>query len=211
MKKHLFTLLFTSLLTAATVVSAAPAGRWTTRLRATYLEMADKSDAFSALGINFGADAVTINSQWIPELDVSYAFSENLRAELVLTVPQTQDVTLAGVGKLGTFKHLPPTLLAQYHFAPGASIQPYLGAGANFTLIYDSRLRVANLPLDLESSSLGVAAQAGCEFVLGPRMLLNVDVKRALLRSDVAVAGGAKLTTAKLDPWLLSLGLGWKF
>lgn len=194
---------------AAPILSAAQ-GPWTARVRATYLDMADKSDAFRALNINFGADAVSINSKWIPEFDFSYAFTENFRAELVLTIPQKQEVTLAGVGKLGSFRHLPPTLVAQYHFAPKSTIQPYVGVGANFTLIYDTDLKVANVPLDLENYSLGFAAQAGVDCDLGNGMYLNVDVKKAMLRSDV-LAGGARLTTAKLDPWILSVGLGWKF
>lgn len=194
---------------AAPILSAAQ-GPWTARVRATYLDMADKSDAFRALNINFGADAVSINSKWIPEFDFSYAFTENFRAELVLTIPQKQEVTLAGVGKLGSFRHLPPTLVVQYHFAPKSTIQPYVGVGANFTLIYDTDLKVANVPLDLENYSLGFAAQAGVDCDLGNGMYLNVDVKKAMLRSDV-LAGGARLTTAKLDPWILSVGLGWKF
>lgn len=204
-------LALTALLSAAPVVSAATAGKWTARVRATYLDMADKSDAFSALGINFGADAVSINSKWIPEFDFTYAFTENFRTELVLTIPQSQEVKLAGVGKLGTFRHLPPTLLAQYHFAPGATFQPYVGAGANFTLIYATRLQVATVPLALENFSAGVAAQAGCDINLGNGMYLNFDVKKAVLRSDVSAPGGTRLTTAKLDPWLWSVGLGWKF
>lgn len=212
MKNRLACLLasFVALLAAAPV-SSAPPGGWSARVRATYLDLANQSDAFSALGINFGADAVKLNSKWIPEFDFTYTFTENLRAELVLTIPQKQDVTLAGVGKLGTFRHLPPTLVAQYHFSPGAAVQPYVGLGANFTLIYDANLKVANVPLDLESSSLGAAAQAGVDCNLGHGLYLNFDVKKAMLRSDVSVAGGARLTTAKLDPWLFSIGLGRRF
>lgn len=186
-------------------------GPWSARLRGTYLEMADRSNAFSALGINFAADSVGVNSKWIPEVDVSYAFSENVSAELVLTVPQTQDVTLAGVGRLGSFKHLPPTLLVQYQLSPGAVIRPYVGAGVNFTLIFDTNLSVAGVPLDLERASLGLAAQAGFDVKLGRGLALNFDAKRAALRSDVSVQGGPRLTTAKLDPWLFSVGLGWRF
>lgn len=192
-------------------LQAAAAGPWTARLRATYLQMADKSDAFSALGINFAKDAVSVNSKWIPEFDFSYRLTENFTAELVLTIPQTQEVKLAGVGKLGKFKHLPPTLLGQYHFAPASGVQAYVGAGLNFTLIYDTNLTVATVPLALENFSVGAAAQAGCNIDLGNGTSLNLDVKRAFLRSDVSVKGGAKLTTAKLDPWLLSVGLGWRF
>lgn len=190
---------------------AAAAGPWSARLRATYLEMADKSDAFGALGLAFAADAVDVDSKWIPEFDFSYAFSKNFSAELVLTIPQKQKVHLAGAGALGTFKHLPPTLLGQYRFAPGGKVQPYVGAGVNFTLIFDKNLKVANVPLDLEDTSLGLAAQAGVDIDLGNGMHVNLDVKKAALRSDVLVKGGPKLTTARLDPWLFSLGLGWSF
>lgn len=190
---------------------AQAAGPWTARIRATYLDMADKSDAFSALGINFRADSVDVDSKWIPEFDFSYAFSENLSAELVLTIPQKQKVGLAGVGRLGSFKHLPPTLLGQYMFNPIGKVRPYVGAGVNFTLIFDSDLKVANVPLDLEKYSVGLAVQAGVNIDIGNGMHVNLDAKRAQLRSDVSVQGGPNLTTAKLDPWLYSIGLGWTF
>jgi outer membrane protein len=185
---------------------------WTVRVRGTYLSMANKSDAFSALGLNFPADAVTINSKFIPELDISYSFSDHWAAELVLTVPQTQDVTLKGVGALGTFKHLPPVLAAQYHFLPGTVFDPYIGAGVNYTLIYDNSLKVTTVPLHLDSNSVGIAGQVGADINLGQGIYLNFDVKKVTLNSGVYVsASGAKLTTATLDPWLLSAGLGIKF
>ncbi len=205
------TAVLAALTLAASHLTAAPDGPWTVRVRSTYLDMANRSDAFSALGINFGANAVHVNSKWIPELDFSYAFTPQISTELVLTVPQTQEVTLAGVGKLGTFKHLPPTLTAQYQFAPGATVQPYVGAGLNYTLIYDADLKVAGVPLALENGSVGVAAQAGCNFKLSGNWALNLDAKYVTLGSDVSVKGGARLTTAKLNPWLLSFGAGWRF
>ncbi len=122
-------------LTAAAVQAASP---WSVRLRATYLQTVDQSDAFTALGINFPKNAVAVNDKMIPEIDVDYAFTDSFGAEVVLTIPQTQDVTLAGVGKLGTFKHLPPTFLLQYRANSGGSFRPYIGAGVNFTLIWDS-------------------------------------------------------------------------
>jgi outer membrane protein len=210
--KHSFRLAaLAGFLIAAVSLGAADAGPWSVRLRATYLSMADKSDAFTALSINFPSNAVHVNSKLIPEFDVSYAFTSQFSAELVLTIPQTQDVTLQGVGKLGTFNHLPPTLLAQYHFiAPSAAFQPYVGAGLNYTLIWGTNLSVAGVPLALEHNSLGLALQAGCDYDLGNNQFLNLDVKYVGLQSDVK-AGGARLTTAKLDPWLFSLGYGWRF
>jgi outer membrane protein len=195
----------------ASQLSAATDNPWTARIRGTYLNMANRSDAFSALGINFAADSVHVNSKWIPEFDFAYAFTEHFSTELVLTIPQTQDVTLVGVGKLGSFKHLPPVLTAQYRFSPFSGVEPYVGAGINYTLIYDTDLKVAGVPLALENDSLGLAAQAGCNLKLNRSWTLNFDAKYVTLQSDVSVKNGPRLTTAKLNPWLLSFGAGWHF
>jgi outer membrane protein len=195
------------LLTAVALQAASP---WSARLRATYLETVDKSDAFTALGINFGATAVSVNDKFIPEIDVDYAFTDSLSAELVLTIPQTQDVSLKGVGKLGSFKHLPPTLLGKYRANAGGDFRPYIGAGLNFTLIWSTNLSVAGVPLSLDNYSVGLAAQAGADWKIDDRWTCNFDVKRAAIRSDVS-AGSAKLTEARLDPWLYSIGLSYSF
>jgi outer membrane protein len=195
------------LLSIAAVQAASP---WSARFRATYLETADKSSAFSALGINFAENAVKVNDKIIPELDVDYAFNDTWSAELVLTIPQTQDVTLAGVGKLGSFKHLPPTLLGKYRANAGGAIRPYFGAGVNFTLIWGSDLSVAGVPLGLENYSIGLAGQAGVDVKVDERWSMNFDVKRVALRSDVS-AGPTKLTEARLDPWLFAVGASYAF
>jgi len=195
------------LLAVAGLHAASP---WSVRLRATYLETVDKSDAFTALGINFAKDSVVVNDTFIPEIDVDYAFSDTWSSELVLTIPQAQEVTLKGVGKLGSFQHLPPTLLMQYRGNPGGAIRPYIGAGVNFTLIWNNKLSVAGVPLHLEHYSVGLAAQAGIDWKLEGNWSLNFDVKRAAIRSDV-LAGSARLTEARLDPWLYALGVRYQY
>lgn len=195
------------LVSAVALQAASP---WSVRLRATYLETVDKSDAFTALGIKFADNAISVSDKFIPEIDVAYAFNDTISAELVLTVPQKHDVTLAGVGKLGSFRHLPPTLLFQYRANPGGSIRPYFAAGLNFTLIWDDNLVVAGVPLGLESNSLGVAAQAGIDWKIDDRWSFNLDIKRAAIRTDVN-AGPARLTEARLDPLLYAIGLRYAF
>ena len=192
---------------AAGLLSSAPLmaqeGPWMVRLRAVSLQPADKSDA--APGIP--ADAIHVSSKTIPEVDISYFFTKHFATELVLTVPQEHDVTLGGT-KIGTFKELPPTLLAQWHFLPGQTVDPYVGLGANLTLISDVKL--ANGALDLDSSSLGPAAQAGVDIQVAKQCFINLDVKYVQIRSDVK-AGGAKVTTVKVDPMLYGVGVGYRF
>jgi len=197
-------------LTLLAVALVAPSlraqeGPWMVRFRAVSLNPANKSDA--ATGIP--ADAIHVSSKVIPEIDFSYFFSPNLAAELVLTVPQEHDVTLAGT-KIGTFKQLPPTLLGQWHFLPGQTVNPYVGLGLNLTLISDVKL--ANGALDLDKTSVGLAAQAGVDFQVAKNCFINVDVKYVQIHSDVKVAAtGAKVTSVKVDPMLYGVGIGYRF
>lgn len=197
-------LLFVS---ALTLPGASP---WSARLRATYLQTVDKSRAFTALGINFPKNAVSVSDRLIPEFDFAYAFTDTISAELVLTIPQKHGVNLAGAGHLGSFQHLPPTLLLQYRANPGGDFRPYVGAGVNYTLIFNDNLSVATVPLSLNNSSTGFAFQAGFDWKLTDRWAFNADLKHAALSTGV-YAGAARLTTAKLDPWLYALGLRYEF
>lgn len=189
---------------------AMAASPWSARIRATYLQTVDKSDAFTALGLTFASNAVSVSDRLIPEIDVAYAFTDTFSAELVLTIPQEHHVDLAGAGRLGSFKHLPPTLLFQYRANPGGDFRPYVGAGLNYTLIFSDKLAVAGVPLSLDNSSAGLALQAGFDWKLNDRWAFNADLKNARLSTGV-YAGAARLTEARLDPWLYSLGLRYAF
>ena len=181
-------------------------GPWMIRLRAVQIQPANKSDAVPGIP----ADAIHVSSKTIPEVDFTYFFTKNFSAELVLTVPQEHDVTVEGVGKVGTFKHLPPTLTAQWHFLPGQAIDPYVGLGLNYTLISD--VKISNGALDLGKSSTGLAAQVGVDFKVAKNCFINLDVKYVQLQTDLKVAAtGAKVTTVKLDPMLYGVGIGYRF
>lgn len=187
---------------------AQEAGDVLVRLRAVRIDTANKSDAIPALGVP--ADAITVSDKTIPEIDFTYFFTPNLAAELVLTYPQKHDVEVAGT-KIGTFKHLPPTLTLQYHFAPNASFRPYIGAGINYTVISDVDLNVPGVgALDLEDSSVGAAVGVGFDYALSKDLVLNFDVKKVQIRADV-LAGGTKVSEVKIDPLLVGLGIGKRF
>jgi outer membrane protein len=119
---------------------------WMVRIRWVDLKMDTSSDAGSGALTGLPSNAIDVNSKWIPEIDVSYFFSKAVSLELVLTVPQSQTVTVAGLGDVGSFRHLPPSLLGQYRFA-GLSdrFTPYVGAGINYTRIMNQNFRVPDL------------------------------------------------------------------
>lgn len=197
-------------LALAPLAARAEEGPFLVRLRGVYISPANKSDAIPALGVP--ADAITVSTKTIPEVDVTWFFTKRLAAELVLTYPQEHDVMLNGT-KIGTFKHLPPTLTLQYHFLPDFVVSPYLGAGVNLTLISNVNLSVPGVgALDLSSSSFGFAAGAGADVRLGDHVVLNADVKWVQIRSDVLLAAtGAKVSAVKVDPWLIGAGVGYRF
>ncbi|MDQ7969963.1 MAG: OmpW family outer membrane protein [Oxalicibacterium faecigallinarum] len=179
-------------------------GSWLVRVRAAHLDPANKSDPVGGVG---ASDRLTVESRTIPEIDISYFFTPNWAAELVLTYPQKHRVYLDGTD-IGSFKHLPPTLTVQYHFAPEKTWSPYVGAGINYTRISSVNLLGGNA--DLESSSIGPALQAGIDYKLNNKWSLNLDVKKIYIRSDVNTAAGT-ISQVKVDPLLIGVGIGYRF
>ncbi len=177
---------------------------WVVRARAVHIDTANESAPVGGAG---AADRIHVSTKTIPEVDISYFFTPNIAAELILTVPQKHTVTLDG-NAIGSFRHLPPTLTAQYHFAPGSTIKPYVGAGINFTRI--SSVKLLGGAGDLESNSWGLALQAGVDFQLNKNWSLNVDVKKVNIRSDVMISG-ARASHVKVDPVLVGAGVGYRF
>lgn len=152
--------------------------------------------------------SIDVEDRWIPEVDLSYWVTDNFALELVLTYPQKHDVSLAGVGPIGSVKHLPPTLMLQYHFMPKQTFQPYVGVGVNYTRF--SSVNLLNGAVTMEKDSFGLAAQLGADIKISKSMYLNLDAKYVKIDSDLKL-NGAPLTNLKIDPWLVGVGLGWRF
>lgn len=197
----LATLSLTGVAMSSAVAQESP---WLVRVRAVHLDPADKADPVGGVG---ASDRITVSDKTIPEFDVSYFFTPNLAAELVLTYPQKHDVYLDGAG-IGTFKHLPPSLLLQYHFTPDAPLKPYVGAGINYTTL--SKVRLLNGAASLEHDSVGLVLQAGVDYAIDKQWSLNFDIKKAQIRSDVMI-GGAKVSHIKVDPLMIGVGVGYRF
>ncbi len=200
---------------AGTVSMAAHAddfSRWEARLRAVRVDTAGGSDAIAGL---LPADTVVVQSKTIPEVDISYFFTKNISAELVLTYPQKMDVAInaGGIGHIGTVSVLPPDLTAQYHFLPDGPFDPYVGAGLNFTWLTKVDLRApAVQPLLLDTSKVSVDPlfNFGLDYKVGRNWVANLDVKYEWMSFDLK-SNGNKISTLHVDPWLFSLGVGYKF
>jgi outer membrane protein len=173
-------------------------GPWLLRARAVHLDMSNKDS--TGLGL-------AVNNKTIPEFDVTYFFTPNFAAELVLTVPQEQKVYSNGT-QIGTFKHLPPTLLAQYHFTGLQGYRPYVGLGINYTDI--SKVNLLDGAATLDTDSWGGALQAGVDIFLDKNWSINLDVKKVYIKSRV-YSSGVNAGTLKLDPVMAGVGIGYRF
>lgn len=199
MKKILIAAAVGLLVTGSVSAQESP---WLVRARVVHLNMANTN--------NTSVAGLTVNDKTIPEVDISYFFTKNIAAELILTVPQKQHVYLNGAD-LGTFKHLPPTLTVQYHFTDFTGYKPYVGAGLNYTQITAEKISAGSPNnVTLSDKSIGGALQAGVDIPLTKQVSLNVDVKKVYMKSHVYV-GGTDVGTLKLDPVVFGVGVGYRF
>lgn len=205
MKKTLLAIAAVSAFTsgAAFAQSSDAVGPFLVRVRAVHLD----SRNHDTTGLN-----LSINNKWIPEVDVSYFFTPNFAAELILTYPQKHDLR-AGGDKIGSLKHLPPTLLGQYHFTGLGAFKPYVGAGINYTRFSNVDFAPAvnaALSPSIKKNSWGGALQVGFDYAIDKNWSLNFDVKKVYIGTDVYSAG-TKVGTFKVDPVLVGVGVGYRF
>ena len=181
---------------------------WMLRVRAVDLLFQNgQSNTVSTLNVK-------AQNEWIPEFDVSYFFTKNIAAELVLTWPQQVNITAgSGNNNVGKVSALPPSLLVQYHFTDLGAFKPYVGAGVNYT-IFGNRQNFPALgnSVQVDQNSVGVVGQIGADYMFDKNWGLNVDVKYVQMSTNVTtVAGGTNLGKLTLNPWTPGVGVTYKF
>ena len=194
----------TSLAPIATQAQSSSENPWMVRVRAVDLLWANGQSGGVVQSANVkAADKV------IPEIDISYFFTKNIAAELVLTYPQSIQID-AGGSKLGTIKALPPSLLLQYHFTNFGAFKPYVGAGVNYT-IFSSRNNLGGGAYSIDNSSFGAVGQVGMDYMFDKNWGLNVDLKYATMSTNVTDTAGANVGKFTLNPWMPAVGVTYKF
>ena len=201
-----------AVLGAGTQARAFELDNLTARVRAIYIDPAEKSGAVAALSVP--ADNIDVQKKWAPDLDFEYAVAQNVGIELLLTIPQKHTVKATqadgNVVDLGSVTHLPPTLTAKYYFAT-ERFRPYFGAGVNATWFTKNDLSVGGTTkLGASSTSFGAALQAGMDVSLTDSWSLSLDAKKVWINTDVSL-NGTKLTTVDINPWLIGVGVGYRF
>ena len=157
---------------------------------------------------------VSITNSVVPELDISYFFTKNIAAELILGVtPHTVKGTgsLAAFGSIVSTTALPPTLTLQYHFTEFGAFKPYVGVGVNFTTYFNTTTKNAALAPMSIFPSWGVAGQVGFDYMIDQHWGFNVDVKKIMMQPNVRLAGGAITGHVNINPWIIGAGVTYRF
>lgn len=207
----------------ATATSFNP---WQIRLRGTVVAPAasgrvtDFQGTGPLAGSNFG-----VTTSVVPTLDITYYFTRNFAAELILGVtPHTvygRGPVTGALGRVADTWLLPPTLTFQYHFTDFGAFKPYVGVGVNYTVFFSNKSRVSplNPPYDRVSISgaAGLALQAGFDYMIDRNWGINVDVKKLFLSTNATFTDTTAPVTAPtrarvtIDPWIISTGITYKF
>lgn len=104
----------------------------------------------------------------------------------------------------------PASLILQYHVAPFGGVSPYAGVG--YSMVYNHTSCKAISVKKLNSAPV---FQIGVDIMFMDDTLLNFEVKKYILKTDVTykksfLGTDDMKTKLKLDPLVISVGLGFK-
>lgn len=213
--KHLLTGVL--LLGATSPALAYEKGDWLVRGGLTNVSPDDSSGNVFVDGSDLGV-GVNVDSNTQIGLNLAYFITNNVAIEVLAATPFSHDIGLNTVGALGSTKHLPPTVSANYHFAePSSAFQPYVGAGINYTVFFDEEFTAANTDagfsdLNLDDS-FGLSLQIGFDYMLTDNWFINGSARWIDIDTDASfdLNGDAGSVSVEIDPMVYTLSLGYRF
>lgn len=154
----------------------------------------------------------------------TWILNPSLGIEVLAALPFTHDIqgtgALAGV-TIGSTRHLPPTISLQWYPSALGKWQPYLGVGVNYTMFFNEKttselttaLAASRTDISLDDS-YGLALQAGVDYAVGERWLVNAAIWNIAIntKADVSANGAsAVIVDVDIDPWVYMIGAGYRF
>ena len=220
MRIHALLAILLAVVFAPLSVASAAEGDYLLRVGASNVD--PKDDNGSVLGLD-----VNVDDAWSMTFTGEWMWKKNWGIEVLAAYPFEHDISVQGLGTVGSTKHLPPTLSLNYHFLPDTKFDPYLGAGINYTLFFDQDTKGALArdgsggDLNVTEDSIGIAAQIGADWFINDKWFVNFNVRwididtkaRVTLASDSAIVpgGGRVRTDVDIDPWIYGVHVGYRF
>jgi outer membrane protein len=162
------------------------------------------------------------NDNAVPTVAMEYFLTSNVSLETICCVTghhvTVSQGAAAGKGAIDNVQIIPATLTAKYHVQLPHGIKPYAGAGpALFIVLADNPsdfLRTLGVTRTKMSSEVGVAVQGGVDIAVGHGYGITFDAKKYWVSTNAHLyAGGSEVlsTRNRLDPWVLSGGVAYRF
>jgi outer membrane protein len=215
--------LATASLAATAAGAQAPEGKWQFKLLGTAVLADGKISKVKTdrVGLPAGTQSKA-NDNVVPTIAIEYFFSPNFSVETICCLTQ-HDVdgagALAGTELVSNVKILPATVAFKAHL-PLGPIKPYIGAGPTYFIFINEKsgatTKALGLPKQRLDDKVGAMLQAGVDVPLGTKGFgISLDAKRYFLRPMAhwfdATGAEALATRHKLDPWVLSGGVSYRF
>ena len=210
-------LLLAPALLAASVVQAHQTGDAIVRVGVVAVDPQENSGNVIVGGANTGLE-VGVDSNVQLGITGTYMLSDNLRIGILGATPFSHSINLNGVGKLADIKHLPPTVTLQYFpMAAGSTLQPYVGAGLNYTTFFSEDFTSASEAGGFSGLSLsdswGLALEAGVDYKLSEKMLLNASLWYVDIDTEATfrLNGVKSKVDVEIVPMVYMVSLGYMF
>ena len=183
-----------------TTATAFEPGDWLVRAGASYVNPASDN-----------SEIVSVESNTSLTINFTYMMTDIWALELLAAVPFKHDIELLDGTKVGSTKHLPPTLSLQYHFRPTEQFQPYLGIGLNYTNFFSEKTTGPLEGVDLNlGDSWGLAGQAGFDILFNDNWFFNLDVRYIDIDTKASL-DGVSIGKVEIDPWVFGGHIGFRF
>lgn len=149
----------------------------------------------------------SIGNNTRPILTLEYFIRDNIGIELLGAAPFKHDISLAGLGEIGSTKHLPPTISVNWHIPTGGPLTPFVGVGVNYTKFFEEKSSLGTLKI---KESFGLAATLGVDYALNEKAALRADIRYIDIDSDVLL-NGTNIGKVNVDPLVASVSYVMKF
>lgn len=209
---------------AAIAVPAAHAGDspWTLRVGAAHVGF-DADSTVSVAGTPVPGGTIEVENNTVLAFEVGYRLTDQWTLRLAFGVPPTSTLSTGGTldtlvpplsGTLGTVKYGPAVLSATWTFAELGAFRPYVGAGVNYTYVFDTTDGdIGDLRI---KSAWGSVLQAGFDVAIDRDWSLFLDVRKIFVKTTasgtVTALGGPPATAdVTLNPLIVHVGVGYRF
>lgn len=190
---------------ASTVALSVPAMSYEAgdmMVKAGVIHVMPKSD-----NLEIGASTLEVEPDTQLGLTFTYMVTPQVGVEVLAATPFKHEIQIDG-DKVGTTKHLPPTVSAQYYpMDPSSAIQPYVGAGLNMTFFFDEEGAAKGDAAGPLGDSFGLSVSGGLNYNIDENLMANLAVWYIDIDSELDTLE----KDVEIDPIVVMVGAGYKF